>query len=176
MSRSTPIWFAIAGVFGVARWIFEFADPQYFDPESALDYATVVAQSAAGVATGIALLTLWRNPPVRRGSILLAVAGLAAIAHGMGNLLEDTFDIGAGELAFIGGGIGMILALFGAGVSALTVNSPSRWSGLFLIVGATGPMMDTLLFMGLAWIAFSVWIATQFQDSGTVVEPPAVHT
>ena len=64
----------------------------------------------------------------------------------------------------------MILALLGASVSALTINPPSRWSGLFLIVGATGPMMDNLLIMGLAWIAFSVWIATRSQDSGTVVD------
>lgn len=165
------MWFLVAGVLGVARWVLEFSDPQYFDPESVLDYTTVVTQSAAGVATGVALLMLWRNPPVRRGSVLLVVAGLAAITHGMGNLLEDTFDIESGELAFFLGGIVMMLALLGAGVSALTVGSPLRWSGLFLAVGATGGLLGAgLLTMGLAWLGFSVWIVANLNRAGGVAE------
>lgn len=171
MRFSTAMWFAIAGVLGVVRWVLEFSDPQYFDPESVLDYTTVLAQSAAGVATGVALLMLWRNPPVRRGSILLAIAGLAAITHGMGNLLEDALDVESGELAFLLGGIVMMLALLGAGVSALTVKSPLRWSGLFLAVGATGGLLGAgLLSMGLAWLAFSMWIVTNSKRTARVAD------
>jgi len=164
MSPSTALWFGVAGVLAVVRWILDLSDTQYYDPESVLDYSAVISQSAAAVATGIALLLLWREPPVGRGSFLLAVAGLAAIAQGVGNLIEDTFDIGAGEWGFFLGGIGMIFALFGAGVLALTAKSPMRWSGLFLIVGATGGMLGIgLLFMGLAWLAFSIWIAANLK-------------
>lgn len=159
MSSATATWFAIAGVSALFRWILESADPQYYDPESVLDYAAVTSQSVAGLATGIALLLLWRNPPVRRGSILLPVAGIAAIAHGTGNLLEDAFDIESGEWGFVFGGVGMIFALWGAGLIALTVSSPMRWTGLFLVVGGTGGLLGVgLVAMGLAWIAFSIWI------------------
>jgi len=160
MRLSTAMWFAIAGLSALLRWGLEFADPQYYDPESTLDYAAVVAQSAAGLATGIALLLLWRNPPVRRGSTLLVVAGIAAVAQGLGNLLEDAFDIESGQWGFVLGGVAMLLALIGAGVVALTVRSSTRWTGLFLLVGATGALLGVgLVSMGLAWIAFSFWIA-----------------
>lgn len=173
MSRSTSVWFAIAGFFAVGRWSLEFSETRYYDPVSPLDYAAVISQTAAGVATGIALLMLLRSPPVRRGSFLLAFAALGAISQGLGNLLEDAFRVEAGEWGFFIGGIVMIFTLLASGVAALTVDSPMRWSGLFLLVGATGGMLGFgLLAMGLAWFAFSAWIATRERQTGPLDRQP----
>ena len=159
MSRSGAAWFAVAGVFAVARWLLEFADIEYYDPESLLDYSGVLLQTAAGLATGIALLLLWREPPVERGAFLIGLGGIASIAQGLGNLFEDAFGWSWAVWGFFIGGVGMVLTLALAGLLALTVRSPRRWSGLFLLLGSTGGMLGLgLLVMGLTWIGFSVWI------------------
>ena len=159
MSRSTAAWFAGAGILAVVRWVLDYTDPSYYDAASLLDYSAVVSQTLAMVATGIALILLWRDPPVRRGSFFLLVGGVGAIAQGLGNLVEDVFDIEAGFWAFAAGSIVMLVSLFAAGVAELTVRSPRRWSGLFLIGGAVGGLLGVgLLIMGVAWVLFSGWI------------------
>ncbi len=96
---------------------------------------------------------------MRRGSFFLVVGGVGAIAQGLGNLVEDVFDIEAGFWAFAAGSIVMLVSLFAAGVAELTVSSPRRWSGLFLIGGAVGGLLGVgLLIMGVAWVLFSGWI------------------
>jgi len=69
-----------------------------------LDYAAVVFLTGVLGATGIAITLLWRDPPVARGSLFLLFAGVGAAAEGLGNLLEDAFDVEAAVWAFFGGG------------------------------------------------------------------------
>jgi hypothetical protein len=171
MSRSGVFWFVAAGVFAVARWTLEFAEIQYYDPESVLDYSGVLLQTAAGLATGVALLVLWRNPPVRRGAFLVGLGGLAAIAQGLGNLFEDAFGWEWAVWGFFVGGIGMVITLALAGILTISVNDPLRWAGVFLLLGATGGMLGLgLLVMGVAWIAFSFWILLRVK----ALQPAAV--
>jgi len=49
----------------VTGWALDFADIQYYEPESILDYIGVLLQIAAGLTTGVALFVLWRDPPDR---------------------------------------------------------------------------------------------------------------
>jgi hypothetical protein len=166
MSRSGVFWFALAGAFAIARWSLEFAEIQYYDPESILDKNGVTQQSAAGLATGVALLVLWRDPPVRRGEFLIGVGGVAAIAQGSGNLFEDAFGWEWAVWGFFVGGIGMVITLALAGILALSVSEPARWAGVFLLLGATGGMLGLgLLIMGISWIAFGIWIDRRLRVS-----------
>lgn len=71
MSRVTAIWFAIAGTCTLARWALELAELEDYDPGSVLEYAAAMSMSTAMITTGMALLSLWRHPPARRGSPLL---------------------------------------------------------------------------------------------------------
>lgn len=153
------VWFVGAGACAIARWLVEFADVQYYDPESLLDYSAVILQTAAGLATGIALIVLWRNPPVKRGAFLLALGGIAAMSQGLGNLFEDAFGWEWAEWGFFIGGMGFVITVALAGILALTASSPMRWSGVFLVLGSTGGMLGFgLLLMGVAWISFGAWI------------------
>ena len=69
MSRSTAIWFGAAGVLSLFTWvIFTFGDPVYYDATTLTDYAAVVGLTMSFSVTGIALILLWRDPPVKRGS------------------------------------------------------------------------------------------------------------
>jgi hypothetical protein len=162
MNRTTGVWFAVAAVSGLVRWVLEHADPAYYDAASLVDYAAVVSLTVFFVATGIALVLLWRNPPVARGSLFLLFAGVGAAAEGLGNLFEDAFDIEAAVWAFFGGGLVMMVSLLTAGTAALTVSSPRRWSGLFLLFAAPGGLLGFgAVMMVVAWILLGLWIMYQ---------------
>ena len=141
-------------------WVlFTFGDPVYYDPTTLTDYVSVVGLTVSFVATGIALILLWRDPPVTRGSLFLLLAGIGAVAVGVGDLLEDAFNVENAEFVFFGGGFLMILSLIVAGVAALTVRSPRRWSGLFLLFALFGGMLGFgLVMLGVSWILFGLWI------------------
>lgn len=163
MNRTTAIWFGIAGVLPLlASAVFAFSDPVYYNATSFTDYAAVVSLTALGIATGIALILLWRDPPVARGSLFLLFAGIGATAEGLGDLFEDAFDIEAGVWLFFGGGLVMMVSLLIAGIAALTVHSPRRWSGLFLLLAVPGALYGFgLVMMGVSWILFAFWIVYQ---------------
>ncbi len=163
MNRTTATWFGLAGVLPLlGSALFAFSDPVYYDAASITDYAAVVTLTAVGVATGIALILLWRDPPVARGSLFLLFAGIGAAAEGLGDLFEDAFDIEAAVWLFFGGGLMMMVSLLIAGIAALTVRSPRRWSGLFLLVAVPGALYGFgLVMMGVSWILFALWIVYQ---------------
>ncbi len=163
-NRSSGAWFVLAGVSALVGWgLYEIADPVYYDASSVSDYLAVVALTSVFVATGVALILLWRDPPVVRGSVFLLFAGVGAAAEGLGNLFEDAFDIEAAVWAFFGGGLVMMLSLLIAGVIALTDSSPRRWSGLFLLFALPGGMLGFgTIMMGVSWILFGLWIVFRF--------------
>ncbi len=165
MSRAGIVWFGVGGVFAVARWVVQFADTQYYDPESLLDYSAVILQTVAGLATGIALITLWRHPPTKRGTFLIGLGGIAAIAQGLGNLFEDAFGWEWAEWGFFIGGMGFVITVALAGILTLTVDSPFRRVGVILLLGSTGGMLGFgLLVMGVTWISFAVWIVRRSKE------------
>jgi hypothetical protein len=142
--------------------VHTFWEPAYYDAVSLTDYAAVVGLTGSFVATGIALILLWRNPPVARGSLFLLLAGVGAVAEGLGNLFEDAFDIEAAVWAFFGGGLLLIVSLIVAGIAAIAVQSPRRWSGLFLLFAVPGGMLGFGgVMMGVSWILFGLWIVSQ---------------
>jgi hypothetical protein len=78
---------------------------------------------------------------------------------GAGNLLEDAINCEPGSWPLFLGALALIASLFVAGVSALTVTSPRRWSWLLLLGGAGGAKLGFgLLLMGSTWIAFATSI------------------
>jgi len=142
--------------------LYAFADPAYYDAESFIDYSAVVFLTVHGLATGTALIVLWRNPPVARGSLFVLFAGIGAVAQGLGDLFEDAFGIEDAAWIWFGGGVVLLLSLLIAGIAVLTVGSPQRWSGLFLVVAAPGAMYGFgLVMMGVAWVLFALWIVYQ---------------
>ena len=161
MNRVAAVLFGAAGILTLlATAVYTFYEPTYYDASTFGDYLSVVLLSAALVMTGVALVVLWRDPPVQRGSVFLLLGGIGAAAMGMGNLLEDTFDVEAGVWGFFGGGIALLVSLIIAGILALTVVAPRRWSGLFLLFAAPGATLGFgLVMMGVSWILFGLWLA-----------------
>ena len=163
MNRTTAIVFGVAGALALSgSALHALSEPTYYDPSNILDYLAVVSLTTIFVVTGVALVLLWRDPPVRRGSLFLLLAGIGATAVGLGNLFEDAFDVEAAVWVFFGGGLLMLVSLIVAGIAALTVRSPRRWSGLFLLFAAPGVMLGFGgVMMGVSWILFGFWIVYQ---------------
>ena len=163
MNRTTAIWFGAAGVLALAgSALHAVSEPTYYDPSTFIDYLSVVSLTTIFVVTGVALVLLWRDPPVKRGAVFLLLAGIGAAAVGLGNLFEDAFDVEAAVWVFFGGGLLMLVSLPIAGVAALTVRSPQRWSGLFLLFAAPGAILGFgFVIMGVSWILFGLWIVYQ---------------
>jgi hypothetical protein len=160
LQRHAAVWFGFAGVWAVgASLLHTLAEPAYYAAASLVDYAAVISLTGVFVATGVALILLWRDPVVGRGSFLLLLAGIGAVSLGLGNLFEDAFNIEAAVWAFFGGGLLLMLSLLAAGVAALTADSPGRWSGVFLLFAVPGGMLGFgAVMMAGSWILFGFWL------------------
>lgn len=165
LNRAAGVWFVVVGVTAVTLYVLAeivLGETDYYDARTFGDYATVAIVTSILVLNGIALLLLWRDPPVARGSVFLLLAGIGAIAEGVGNLLEDVFGIEEAVWAFFGGGMLYMVSLLIAGVAALTVVSPNRWSGLFLLLGIPAGMLGFgWVITGISWLVFGSWILTR---------------
>lgn len=158
--RTVAVLFGAAGVLTLIRQLIQLTDPVYYSPVTTLDYAAAWLTSIAGGTVAVAMALWWWRSPIRRGSWLLLVASLGWALSALGNLLGDVFDMSIGEGLWTAGIVGFGVTLV-AGVVALTVNSPWRWSGLFLIGYAAGwgfPDSGGLWLSGVSLIAMAYWI------------------
>jgi len=171
--RPVAALFGVAGVLTLIRQLIEHTDPAYYNPVTNLDYAAAWLTSIAGGTVAAAFAMWWRRSPIRRGSWLLLVASLAWALAALGNVLGDVFDMSIGETLWTAGGVAFGLTL-AAGLVALTVNSPYRWSGLFLVGYAVGwgfPDSGGLWLSGVSLVAMAYWIdrtATETDKSHTL--------
>ena len=177
-NREAGFGFVVVGATAVTLYVLAetvLGDTTYYDAKALSDYATVVIVTSILVLNGIALLLLWRDPPVTRGAVFLLLAGIGAIAEGVGNLLEDIFGIEDAVWAFFCGGMLYMVSLLIAGVAALTVDSPNRWSGLFLLLGVPSAMLGFgWMIAGVSWVLFGSWILTRNRHLVIAVATAAV--
>lgn len=168
--RSAGMWFAAGGILVVTRAVVELADPVYWNPSSLLDYAAALLTTLAWVVTGVAFILWWRTSPIRRGSVFLLAAGIGTALSGVGNLLEDVFDLDFGELLFTYGGMIGAISVLIAAVSMLTVHSPLRWAALplfTLLAGGIFPDDGGQFVTGVSLVALGAWLFRfRFRESG----------
>ena len=148
--------FLVAGMLALASTGLNVFGPAYYAPEGVFDYLAVVLFTTTLLATGIALIELFRNPLATWRPWPLLFPGGGAIAAGSGNLLEDVFNVEWAEWAFLFGGVAMVFGLVIAGLVILVVNSRRRWTGSPLIAGGVcfGLGDVGVPLMGLTWLAF----------------------
>ena len=161
--RTPALIFALAGLIGFARSSMDFFEPAYYSPSSPLDYSAAWLTSlfVGLIAIGLAL---WAHrSPIRRGSWMLAIAALAFLTAGVGNVLEDVYRMKVGGDLFFAGFI-VFPALLIAGAATLTVKHRLRWSGLLflaLAVGVSNPDVGGWWLAAASLIAAAYWINSQ---------------
>jgi len=161
--RCPGVCFIAAGVLVVIRAAIEWADPVYWNPSSLLDYSAAVLTTVTWIVTGIAFTLWWGTTPIRRGSLLLLVAGIGTAVSGIGNFLEDVLGLEFGELLFTYGGMIGALAILLAAVSMLTVRHPLRWTALLLLTfvgGGIFPDSGGQFVSGTSLVALGGWLLT----------------
>lgn len=171
--RTVAGLFGLAGLLTLIRQVVELSDPAYYNPVTTLDYVAAWLTSIAVGTTAVALLVWWRRTPIRRGSWLLMIAGLTFAVSAAGNLLEDVFDLAIGGDLFTAGIVGFGATIL-AGVLALTVSDPYRWSGLFLIGYAAGlgfPDSGGLWLAGASLIGMAYWITRVSTEAESRPDP-----
>jgi hypothetical protein len=151
--------FLAAAVLSLMRWVFEWAQPKYWEPRSAVDYAAVLLSSAAMLAAAAGFLDLARASHMGRWHAAvrtaLLVAGIAAGLVAIANFVEDFIGISAFGVVWITSVLIMTLGALLAGTLMLLSPAKRRWQGvpLIVIVASTfaGGVAHDLLF-GFAWL------------------------
>ncbi len=171
--RATATWFAVSGVAALVRTGLEYADPVAPDPATLVDVAAIATRGLAGLAAGIALVLLWRDPPLRQGRTWLLLGGIGAIAQALATIAEDGLGVEGAVAVYVGAGTLMMLSLAAAGLGTLITHSPLRSSGVFYVVaGVSGGLLGIgAVVTGITWIAFAAWILARTRDLPPRTDP-----
>lgn len=138
----------------IGRAFFEvFFHPQYWNPQTAVDYAAVISFTLALYLLALGLWFIHRERQQTQHIsewLWLAGIGLAcfgAVTAGSANFLEDWLAVNAFGDLFVVGGLTLAVGLFLMGISLFWANDLPRRLGLLFI---------SCIF-GLADLAASCW-------------------
>jgi hypothetical protein len=136
--------FVIAGALWIVRGALATADPDYYDPTTAVDYASVVTYSLALGATAIALLLfVWRGavrvPGAARASLIVSAMG--GIVAGLANFGEDWLGVSALSWAYVVAVLPFYLGLTAAGFILVARSRELRWVGALMLVPFFAPLL-----------------------------------
>lgn len=112
--------------------MLEFANPDYWDPVSALDWTAVWAFSAALLLLAPSVLLLGRLAPSSKVMITAAVVAVGALIAGLANGIEDGLGVEGLGVAYVAG---FLVAWLGLAVLAVMFGIDGR-ARLVLLVGA----------------------------------------
>jgi hypothetical protein len=131
MTTSRILWF-VTGCVWAARSVLEFANPDYWDPVSALDWTAVWAFSAALLLLAPSVLLLGRLAPSSKVMITATIVALGALVAGLANGIEDGLGVEQLGTAYI---FGFLVLWPGLAVLAVMFGIDGR-ARLVLLVGA----------------------------------------
>jgi hypothetical protein len=155
---SRVVWTLTGGVWA-ARSLVEFADPDYWDPVTTLDWTAVWLFSAALLGMAASVLLLGRLAPSRGVTIVARLVALAAVAAGVANGVEDGLGASAFGTVYIIGFLTMWLGLLALAVSFGVAGQP-RLSGL-----------SVALFLGVMLFMVGGGVVTLFALGSLAVAP-----
>lgn len=117
----------LAALVSLLGLLVGLGDPEYYAPETTLDYASAALNSLGPLVAALAMLVWWRVMPLGRRALLIPIAATGAVLFGLGNFLEDIAGLGVGEDLYFFGGAAFFAVSVVAGVIVLT--APHRLRG-----------------------------------------------
>lgn len=141
---STILAFVVAGVLWIVRGALATADPDYYDPATAVDYASVVTYSLALGVTAVALLLLIARGAVRvprAACVALITSAVGGIVAGLANFGEDWLGVSGLSWAYVVAVIPFYLGLTAAGFILIARSRELRWVGALMLVPFFAPLL-----------------------------------
>ena len=156
------VYLILVGVAFGALGVISLQDPDYWEPVTVLDYASIWTYSLALVLAGPALIILVRQARAGQGATALAwiIAG-AAILTGVADAIEDGFDQEAFGVLYLAGVtpffLGQILLaiLLGLGDRRAFALVP-----MFTFLGALAFNQGGGILIGATWAVFGILVLT----------------
>jgi hypothetical protein len=154
------VYLIVVGVaFGV--WgVISLQDPDYWEPVTLLDHASIWTYSLAFVLAGPALIILVRQARAGEGATAVAwIMAAAAVLTGVANAIEDGFDQEAFGVLYLAGVtpffLGQILLaiLLGLGERRAFALVP-----MFTFLGATAVDRGSFIVIGVTWAVFGILV------------------
>lgn len=150
----------VVGVAWCVYGVISLQDPDYWDPVTVLDHASIWMYSLALVLAGPAFIILVRQARAGKGATAVAwILALAALVTGVGNAIEDGFGQEAFGTVYLAGvtpfflGQIILAILLGLGERKAYALVPLLTFGGSLFFEQGGPIL-----MGLTWIVFGILV------------------
>lgn len=129
---SRMIWLLTGGAWA-GRSLIAFADPDYWDPVTVLDWTAVWLYSAALLLFAPSLVLLGRLATSRSVMTFAAISAIGALVAGGANAIEDGFSVAIGGTLYVVGFMTMWLALLPLAVTLYRAPC-SRLAGLSVLL------------------------------------------
>jgi hypothetical protein len=162
---------AIAGAAWIAAGLVSFANPDYWSPVTAIDYAAVGLYSLALLTTAVALALLERVDAVRAHAlarVALVGSAIGGAVTGVANFGEDWLDLSQLSPVYVGGVMLFYLCMVAAGAVLAARSRELRWVGALLIIPFPAPLLNQaigFIIGGAAFIACAAMLArSRLQD------------
>jgi hypothetical protein len=157
LAVSRVVWL-LTGVAWGARSVIGFAGPDYWEPETALDWASIWSYSIAWLLTAPAVLLIGRAVPSRSVLVAAIVTAVGAVMAGAANGIEDGFGMSSLGTWYV---VGFFVGAFGILAMALLLGR-AKYVRLAQVCGAF--FVGVLLLPlggGLIVLAVLAWLAAQ---------------
>jgi hypothetical protein len=150
----------VVGVSWCAYGAIVLQDPDYWDPVTVLDHASIWMYSLSLVLAGPAFIILVRQARAGEGAAAIAwILAVAGLVTGVGNAIEDGFDQEAFGTVYLAGvtpfflGQIILAILLGLGERKAYALVPLLTFGGALFFEQGGPILT-----GLTWIVFGILV------------------
>ncbi len=152
--------FVAVGILWCVRSLQSLAEPEYWDPVSVADWLAVFSFSAALFALAVALPLLARIIGGRAVFWVSFVPAAGAAVSGVGNLLEDALQLGAGNVFYVVGGLVFWVGLL---VWTLVVAVTAVGRRRLMALGVVVTMIGLVLYeSGGGVLVLGAWLAAAF--------------
>ena len=156
MNAASRLVWLLTGAVWATRSVVGFADPDYWNPITTLDWAAVWLFSACWLTLGPAVILLGRLVPARPVRAVAAVVAIAALLAGVANGIEDGFGVKSwGTFYVLGsmtawlGWLALVVTFARAGRSRLAWLAGGLFVG-FLLFNVGGGFLTLVALGGLA--------------------------
>jgi hypothetical protein len=151
------IW-VVTGIAWAARSLLAFADPDYYSPVTALDWAAVWTYSAAWLLLAPSVLLIASLAGSRSVTVIAAICATAAVLAGGANALEDGFRVPIGPTPYV---VGFLVGWLSLVLLATTLARVKQWrlgalclatfGGILFAFGFAGGVVILVVLVALAF-------------------------